>query len=242
MPSPSEFLNELESELLDFVEGYHTKYGEFPERHVLEYALNNAGWEFTIQEIDDSLSNPLLLRSFDERGIVPPTYSKDSTTGLTKAQLAIAAALNNTRDTRSDIKKIRDLGISPRMFSGWMHSKRFSDFLKDSAENLLENSTSDAHTALLRKVRSGDSAAIKLYFEMTGRYNPAQENTVNLQVFMTRVIEAIQKHVHNPEVLSNLAAELQLISVEYNVNPNSTPVAGRARKELGPSKQRELFF
>lgn len=235
MPQP-EFLSQIESELLDFVEAYHTKYGEFPERNVLESALDKAGWQYEVREIDGALSNPNLLRSFHERGIVPPTYSKDSTTGLTKEQLAVTAAITNTRDTRSDIKKIRDLGITPRMYAGWMHDKRFTDHLKNSTENLLENSTSDAHTALLRKVRSGDTAAVKLYYELTGRYNPANENTVNLQVFMSRVIEAIQKHVHDPAVLSALASELQLASVEYNVNPNATPVAARNKKP------RELMF
>ncbi len=239
----TEYLTDLETELVDFAEAYHTKYGEFPARQVFEAALDRAGWEYSRQDLDYALSNPLVLRSFDARGIVPPTYSKDSTTGLTKEQLAVIAAINNTRDTRSDVKKIRDLGIDPRMFAGWMHSKRFTDHLRDSAENLLENSTADAHTALLRKVRSGDSSAIKLYFEITGRYNPAQENTVNLQVFMSRVIEAIQTHVHDPEVLSNLAAELQLASVEYGVNTHdSGPVATKRKRAINPPPPRELMF
>lgn len=241
VPEAGKFLTDLEHELLDFCEGFHTKYGEFPERAILEAALDNAGWEYTHKDLDDSLSNSLLLRSLYERGIVPPTYQRDSTTGLTKEQLAAVAAINNTRDTRSDVKKIRDLGITPRMFGGWMHNKRFSDYVKDSAENLLENSTADAHTAFLRKVRSGDTSAIKLYYEMTGRYNPATENTVNLQVFMTRVIEAIQKHVHDPVILQSLAAELQMASVEYNINPTAS-VATKKRKSLGPSKPRELYF
>jgi hypothetical protein len=237
-PLLAEFLTDLESELVDFAEGYHTKYGEYPSRTVFEAVLKRAEWEWTAKDLDDAFANPLLLRSLNERGIVPPTTQKDSTTGLTKGQLAVVAALNNSRDTRSDVKKIRDLGITPRMFSGWMHNKRFADYIRDSAENLLENATADAHTALLRKVRSGDSNAIKLFFEMTGRYNPAFENQVNLQSFMSRVIEAIQKHVTNPIILQALAAELQMASVEYNVTDTAhSPVAAK----LAP-KRRELMF
>lgn len=240
LPVAGQYLSDLESEILDFCEGYHTKYGEYPERQIFETALNRAGWEYTPQDLDNALQNPLLLRSLYERGIVPPTHQKDSTTGLTKEQLAAIAAINNTRDTRSDVKKIRDLGITPRMYAGWMHDKRFSEHLRDSAETLLENSTADAHTALLRKVRSGDTSSIKLFFELTGRWNPAQENSVNLQLFMSRVIEAIQKNVHDPRVLSALAADLQMISVEYNVNPNEITTS-KKRRAL-PPKPKELFF
>lgn len=241
LPEQGKFLSPLESEILDFCEAYHTKYGEYPERAVFVLALDRADWEFEDKDLDDALSNPLLLRSLYERGIVPPTYSRDSTTGLTKEQLAVIAAINNTRDTRSDVKKIRDLGISPRMYAGWMHSKRFTDHLRDSAENLLENSTADAHTAFLRKVRSGDIGAIKLYFEMTGRYNPAEENSVNLQVFMTRVIETIQKEVQDPVILTKLAAGLSMAAAEFGV-ANNSPIQGESKRKALAPKRRELYF
>lgn len=236
----SKYLTNLEHQVLDFIEAYHTKYGEYPDRSVVEHVINRLGIDISPGELDTILENPLLLKSLEARGITPPTFERDSTTGLTKAQLAIIAVLNNSRDNRSDKKKLEDLGISTRQFSGWMHSKRFAEHMRDSAENILENSIADGHNALMRKVRAGDPTALKLFFEMTGRYNPAFENQVNLQVFMTRVIEIIQQNVKDPQSLQNIAAGLQLASVEFNINP--TKVEKQNSTVRMAPKRREILF
>lgn len=228
-------------ELVDLIEAYWTKYGEYPERSVIRVVLDNTGYDVADPELDELLEDERLKKSLAMRGIMHPSVEKDSLTGLTREQLAVIAALNNNRDTRSDVKKLSDLGIAPRVFSGWMHSNRFSQHMRDSAEQLLINSIADGHNALLRGVRKGDTNALKLFFEMTGRYNPGFENQVNIQQFMLLVVEAIQKHVHDPAQLQALAGELQMLSVAHNINPGADQINNKQVKSLAPARK-ELKF
>lgn len=237
---PEEYMSLLGLECVDLIEAYHTKYGYYPERHIVEALLTNAQWDYTLEQLDEILDSPLLIRSLEFRGIVHPSFERNSTTLLTREQQAVIAALNNSRDNRSDVKKLSDLGVSARQFSGWMHSKRFTEHMRDSAENVLANSIADGHNALIRGVRKGDTNAIKLFFELTGRYNPAFENQVNLQDFMIKVIEAIQKHVRDPLVLQALAGELQMISVAHDVNPGSLGKKKEVRS-LAPTRRETPF-
>jgi hypothetical protein len=208
---------------IDFIEAYHTAMGDFPGRsqitHAIQLVLKKPP---TPKEVDEFLENDETIKSLDERGIVPPWSLKFNPTGLTTEQLAVVAVLNNPKDRRSDSKKLNDLGISNRKFAGWSHDKIFSAYMKKSANNLLENMEAEAHMGLLSAVRNNNLPAIKLYFEMTGRYNPAYENQVNLQQLMVRVIEIIEKHVQDPEALMGIAADLQLASVENGITSIET--------------------
>lgn len=208
--------------VIDFIEAFHTATGEFPGRSEIRNTIVLATPEdeprATPQAIDELLEDQDFIKSLDERGINAPWTLNSNAVGLTREQLAVAATLNNIKDRRSDSKKLADLGISARKFAGWMHDKKFSNYMKISANNLLENMEAEAHLGLLRSLQNNNTQAQKLYFEMTGRYNPAYESGVNMQVLMTRFIEIIQKHVHEPEQLQAIAADLQLAAVETGYN------------------------
>ena len=87
---------------------------------------------------------------------------------------------------------------------------------------------------LMRGVNQGNTASIKLYYEMTGRYNPNEENQVNVRLLIGRVLEAIQKHVRDPNTLNSLAIELSQLAIEAGSPVGSTSfVPGMStRKEL----------
>jgi len=216
--------------VIDFIEAYHTAMGEFPGRTQIKDAINLAdpNERYEPAEIDELLESADFIKSLDERGIVAPWVMVTDPVGLTREQLAVVAALNNIKDRRSDSKKLSDLGISSRKYAGWAHNKSFSNYMKISANNLFENMEAEAHMGLLRSLGNNNTGAQKLYFEMTGRYNPNYESNVNLQVLMTRFIEIIQKHVRDPETLSAVAADLQLAAVETGAMPNQNRAVGHA--------------
>jgi hypothetical protein len=221
----------VQNSVIDFIEAYHTAMGEFPGRgqivQAIQTAVGDAKESPTGDKYVDSatldafLESEEFIKSLDERGIVAPWVMITNPIGLTREQLAVAASLNNIKDRRSDSKKLADLGISSRKYAGWCHNKSFTNYMKISANNLLENMEAEAHMGLLRSLGNNNTQAQKLYFEMTGRYNPAYENETNLQLLMTRVIEIIQKHVHDPDALSSIAADLQLAAVETGAIPGS---------------------
>lgn len=233
----------IANSVIDFIETYHTAFGDFPGRSQINQAAETAnGSPFKAYEIDAFLDDELTVKSLEERGIVPPWILEKNPSGLTSEQLAVAAVINNVKDRRSDAKKLSDLGISSRKFNGWMHSRVFTDYLRVSANKIIEHSEHEAHMGLLRAVNAGNTKAIETFFAMTGRWNPAQENTVNLQQLTTRFIEIIQTHVRDPNILMAIAADLQLVSVETGINPldeQKTITQAKQQKEL---PGRSLFF
>lgn len=220
---------EVRNRLIDFIEVYHTVTGEFPGRSQINDTIILAD-DFIDQlnprDVDELLEDSDFNKSLDERGIIAPWSMLRDATGLTREQIAVAAILNNPKDRRSDSKKLEHLGISSRKYAGWIHDKHYAAYLKKSANNLLENMEADAHMGLLRQVSAGNIGASKLYFEMTGRWNPAHESELNVQVLMTRFIEIIQTHVHDPETLIAIAADLQLAAVETGAKPIMGDQAG----------------
>lgn len=221
---------EVKNKLIDYIEAYHTKTGEFPPRNKIEMAGGIISFDeaITPQEWDEFLEGEDTARSLDERGIIPPWKLETNAVGLTREQISVVAALNNLNDRRSDEKKLRDLGISPLKYAGWMHSNRFASYARESANNILAHSEHEAHKSLLHSMKQGNVNATKLYFEMTGRWNPANENSVNVQAVMQQVVEIIQKHVTEPELLMAIAADFQMLAASVNMSngPTNTIIPG----------------
>jgi YesN/AraC family two-component response regulator len=84
---------------------------------------------------------------------------------------------------------------------------------------------------LLRGVNKGNTASIKLYYELTGRYNPNEEQNVNIRILIAKMLEVIQKHVRDPNTLNQLAVEFSQIAIEAGAPvANNTVIS--AHKEL----------
>lgn len=228
--------------IIDFIEAYHTTYGKFPRRADVMTSADIAAkpHKVTPKELDEFFEFEGTVKSLEARGIIAPWSLSNSPTGLTKDQLAVAASLNSIKDRRSDDKKLRDLDVTHRQFTGWMHNKTFANYMKASSNNLVENYEHEAHTGLLRSLANGNVQAMKLYYEMTGRYNPAYENGVNVQQLMTRLIEIIQQEVQDPDTLSRIAAKFQMANTELGASPVGAPnqiVQGVTTKEIESNEE-----
>lgn len=128
---------------------------------------------------------------------------------LSPEQLALANSLLNLSDRRSAKKKMDDLKVSPAVFANWQKDPTFNEYLRERSESVLGNGVSTAHLALVDSAASGDIQAIKLLYEITGRHSPGSQQIVNVKSMLIRVIEAVQKHVNDPQVLQAIAGELQ---------------------------------
>lgn len=220
---PEEFLKPWQTDAVLYIEMRHSMTGAVPsEDDIIEY-LNKKGYKLNSEHIEELKTSELFQASMDSRGIVinrKPNHSLNEVNSLTQRQMAAAASMTNLVDRRSDEKKLRDLGVSTEEWTNWLQNAQFAEYLRQRSEVMISNSTHEAHMGLMRGVRQGNTASIKLYYELTGRYNPNEENNVNIRLVIGRVLEAIQKHVHNPEVLNSLAVELSQIAIE-----SGSPVA-----------------
>jgi len=122
--------------------------------------------------------------------------------------------LLNLDDRRSQKKKMDDLQVSPAMFANWKKNPAFNDYMRERSEELLSGGVTGAHLALVETAATGDVSAIKLLYEITGRHTSGSQQIENVKVMLTRVIEAVQRHVKDPAILQAIANEIQLTNHE----------------------------
>lgn len=214
-------LSDFERDILLWVEQYWYKFGKFPSniRTAHEFRISE-------QQAEKLWTKVKLLKSLEARGI----NWNPNAIGLSAEQLAVANSLMNFSDTRSQKKKLDDLGVSTQKYQAWLRDAQFQEYLKTRAENLLGDVQHEAHIALIDNIRRGDLGAIKLYYEMTGRFKSGGQEQLNMQLIMLRMVEAVQQYVKDPAALQGIANELDLVSkvnsAQYSAGPPPVAIEG----------------
>lgn len=222
-----EYLDQWIIDAISFIERHHNVTGDIPaDNDIIEYLKFTKKYKQGLNSESLNLlkDNELFIKSMESRGLVVNTRAGElrDVDELTSRQMAAASLMINLTDRRSDEKKLRDIGVSTEEFSTWMQNNLFTRYMQQRSEQLVANSVHEAHMGLMRGVKQGNTASIKLYYEMTGRYNPNEEANVNIRVLIGRVLEAIQVHVKDPATLNSLAVSLSQITIEAG---GSSPVA-----------------
>ena len=130
---------------------------------------------------------------------------------LTNAQIAAVTVVTNFADKRPMEKKLKDLGILPSQWGGWMKQKRFKEFLHRLTSDNFHDSLHVANEGILKAVERGDVNAARFYYEVTGRYKAGSESIINIRVLLAKVVEVLQYHIADPNVLSRIGEDLQAI-------------------------------
>lgn len=223
-------LEPWQKEAVLFIERYHSVAGLFPEdSDIIEYLKINKGFhDVNSVALLNLKENEYFIKSMKARGIPVGNSS------LTARQMAAASLMLNLTDRRSDEKKLRDLGISTEEWTTWMQNKNFAKYMQDRSEALIANNLHEAHMGLMRGVRQGSTSAISLYYKMTGRYDPDQENQVNVRMLIGRILEVIQRHVRDPDTLNRLAVEMSQLAIEAGtpVGQNNIVPQNETMKEI----------
>lgn len=226
-------LKDWQKEVIYYIERVHSVTGQVPSSDDIIKYLNTAT---TIQGINFEhirllMEDELFKKSMAVRGI-----PVDNRSSLSAKQMAAASLMLNLTDRRSDEKKLRDIGVTTEEFSTWMQNKEFTAYMRDRSEAMISNSVHEAHMGLMRGVKQGNTASIKLYYEMTGRYNSNDENQVNVRMLIARILETIQKHVRDPDILNRLAVEMSQLAIEAG-----TPLGNNQQVVQGESSRKELL-
>lgn len=172
-------------------------------------------------ELNTYLKDPVCVQALVERGITALLIAEllgvkpDSKTAkLTPIQLIAANKMFDVLDTRSNRKKLQDLGVTSSQYMAWMRDETFRNYLKERAEALIGDSQHEALLALMDKVQAGDLNAIKYYHEFTGRFVQASArdagiNGNDMQTLVMRIIEIIIDEVDDPNQASRISDRLK---------------------------------
>lgn len=218
-PEKIPILSREEREVILFMERYHAENGAVPEDSTVHAYLRTIDVECNLDALKE---NSLFLKSMEVRGIdVKLKYGQ-----LSAKQMAAVSVMMSYIDRRSDEKKLRDLGLSTKEWAAWLQDETFARYLNNYSERLITNSVHEAHLGLIRSMRSGNTASIKLYYELTGRHTEAATNVVDPKLLIYKIIEIIQKYVKEPDTLSKLSTEMLALSGVVDQIQNTKQVKG----------------
>lgn len=217
-PIDNRYLSDQFMEMVFFIERYHATQGSSPNDETM-----HKRFEIEQATLEEFKINPLVQKSLKYRGIVYPAPGDT----LTSKQMAAISAMLNYTDRRSDEKKLRDIGITTREWSTWLLDDNFAAYLSDRSERMLVASQHEAHLGLIKGIRGGNLASVKLYNEMTGRYNPEAENNFNIKILLGSFIEILQRHVSDPIVLHRIALEMNNAAARQTMGDSGPGPSGR---------------
>lgn len=163
---------------------------------------------FTQQEFGYALA----IRGIDAEG----------TSLLTPEQDAALMILTDTTSRLNWNRRLEKAGVSPAKLAAWRKNPAFQRALTGTAEQITAN-YDVALIELGRKVGEGDQRAIEKSLEISGRFNPAQQSTVDALVIINKVMESLSKHLAGqPEILQAVAKDMREISQEASQTNRTT--------------------
>lgn len=210
-------LSELERNLINYCETQWFLKGSLPTPETLreEFKLGP-------KVLMDILNKEKVRQSFSGRGmpvIEGRTLSQDQVTAIN--------TILNTTDTRSQKKKLQDMGISANQWNGWKQSKQFKEYYKTRVEQIFGDALPDVHMALMDRAVNGDLGALKFYYEITGHYT-GDGKAVDLKMILEQVFTIISRHIQDSSQLAAIGGDLlKLAGVDSVANlDDEAPVAG----------------
>lgn len=133
----------------------------------------------------------------------------DSKQGLTSEQMMALKILQNPADGRSTQAKLATVGISMARYRAWMRNPLFKQLMSEQAELNLGDAEQMALNRIISNAEAGDQKAAEKILEMTGRWNPQAQEVQNAKQVVLTVIEAVQKHVTDKDVLRSIMSEIE---------------------------------
>lgn len=200
----SKLMSKEEWEVLNFIEERYMKRSKFP-------MVSTISKETKIDQVTvvKCLSSPLVQQSLTARGIPWQFLDEDR---LTPQQIACLQMVLNVTDTRTIKQKLESLGINVSTYHGWKKQPHFMEAYRDLSEKLYGESLPEVHQALIKKAIEGDHQAQKLMLAIAGRWDDKKSvESLNVRFVLIKVLEVIQRHVHDKDTLESIAREFEVI-------------------------------
>ncbi|MEK3853436.1 phBC6A51 family helix-turn-helix protein [Cytobacillus sp. FSL H8-0458] len=100
--------------------------------------------------------------------------------GLNGKQIEVAQILADPSETRTIKAICEDIELPRRTFYNWVGKKEFVEFVNSLIDKYTDAELAGVWGALARKARTGDTHAMKLFFELKGKYKEVKEINHNI--------------------------------------------------------------
>lgn len=132
--------------------------------------------------------------------------------GLSLEQSMALLKMGDWTDRRSTNVKLKELGIPMARYQAWMKQPLFAEALHARTEAAFSDMVPIALQKLMGNVEANDQRAIEKVLEITGRWNPAQQQIEDVHILTMRLIEAIIRNVPDPAQRSAILDDMRGIS------------------------------
>jgi|SRR5882724_2303358 len=232
-------LTKKEKELIAFYElQWHLRHNVPTIEEVAKYL------KLTQITVNYYLARKPVIQALDKHGI---PWRQHTQSELTATQVAAAITMMNFTDVRSNDEKLDQLGILPATYYAWLNDPQFKNLIDMLSDQNLKNIRPTAVAEFTKLINKGDWNAIRYYLDTTGAIG--NTNTTPIEQTMIMVLEVLQKHIKDPDVMVAIADDLLRVSQSRHletVNPqslnNQHAITGevvedveleRAKKQLG---------
>lgn len=161
---------------------------------------------------------PAFRLALIKRGLPDPKTVNDNGIQfrLSERQLAaITIIASSGTDRRPYLTRLAEFipPVAPEELANWRKQPVFRERLQSEVDAAFYNANTDATMNLTRLVSAPDGelnsvnlSAIKFYYEITGRAEAPE--TLNLKAALQATVEAVQKHIKDPELLKSISDDI----------------------------------
>lgn len=175
--------------------------------------------EISVTAVNYYLQRAPVVKALESRGI---PFRQHTQSELTATQVAAAITMMNFADTRDNTVKLDQLGIKPATYYAWLNDPQFKNLVDNLADQNIKNIKPTAIGELTKKINAGDWNATKFFLETTGALTNSEQPQSEQMLKM--IIEVIQKHVKDPDLMQAIAADLLLVSGNRSLEAVKPPV------------------
>lgn len=199
-PVPDEFSPAMFRHIVGGVDLLYRRNGVVPDQNTLM-----ASWEgFDKKTIGKAYASPEFKEALSKRGI-----EIDPKQGLTSEQLYALTILQDPTDRRTTKTKLEAVGISIGKYRAWMRNPLFSSAMNSQAEQNMGDAVQMALNKLVANAEAGDNRAIEKVLEISGRWNPQQQEVQNARTVVLTFMEVIQSEITDKEQLARIMTKVR---------------------------------
>lgn len=114
-------------------------------------------------------------------------------------------------------QKLRKAGITAATWMQWLKEPMFAEAVRVTSENMLGAAQSAVHSSVINSASSGNVAAQRLYYELTGRHDPAKQQMIDFGNVIGLLLEVLTRHITDPLVLGKINADLDRVMGGHNL-------------------------
>lgn len=129
--------------------------------------------------------------------------------GLTEEQLYALTILQDPTDRRTTKAKLEAIGVPMGRYRAWMRNPVFSGYMSTQSEQNFADSVQMAMNKLVGNAEAGDQRAVEKILEISGRWNPQQQEIQNARTVVLTFMEVIQSEIDDKELLARIMTKVR---------------------------------